>query len=419
MNKLKVKIRKMKSKFIIISLLCLSTLVRAQLKVTSDGNVGIKTTLPNAKLDLGSTGFVAGNPLFLMYNDNTTGILMGTKVGFYADNFGNNNLNLVFAENASIPGFFTICGKSTVGTTLNRYFTVSGLTGFVGIGSSNPTAKLDVQGYNVRFSNYSTLNFYTNNSDPRICSASSKIIFFKSDNSDYINIECKNLVEYSDSVMKTNITQLDGSLNKILKLNGYTYNWKNDIKDSKKQSGLLAQQVERVIPEVVTKIDSTGGKMLSYTHLVPYLIEAIKEQQNQIAGLNEKITALENTVQSCCNSSSKTKSYTESEPGNNSNTISSTSVQIADIKLYQNAPNPFKLSTNIKMDIPQSVGTAMVCIYDLNGRQLKCLPVTERGNASVLIYGNELTAGMYHYVLIADGNLIDTKKMILKQISTM
>jgi len=54
-----------------------------------------------------------------------------------------------------------------------------------------------------------------------------------------------------------------------------------------------------------------------------------------------------------------------------------------------------------------------VCIYDLNGRQLKCLTVSGRGNTSVQIFGNELTAGLYHYVLIADGALIDTKIMVL------
>ena len=83
------------------------------------------------------------------------------------------------------------------------------------------------------------------------------------------------------------------------------------------------------------------------------------------------------------------------------------------IKLYQNAPNPFKAKTTIKLEIPETVGSAMVCIYDLTGRQLKCLGVSGRGTTSVQIFGNELTAGLYHYALIADGNLIDTKTMIL------
>ena len=83
------------------------------------------------------------------------------------------------------------------------------------------------------------------------------------------------------------------------------------------------------------------------------------------------------------------------------------------IKLYQNAPNPFKAKTTIKLEIPETVGSAMVCIYDLTGRQLKCLPVGDRGTTQVEIYGNELTSGLYHYGLIADGVLIDTKTMVL------
>jgi hypothetical protein len=78
-----------------------------------------------------------------------------------------------------------------------------------------------------------------------------------------------------------------------------------------------------------------------------------------------------------------------------------------------NAPNLFKESTTIKLEIPETVGNAMVCIYDLNGRQLKCLTVSGRGNTSVQIFGNELTADLYHYALIADGSLVDTKTMVL------
>jgi hypothetical protein len=65
------------------------------------------------------------------------------------------------------------------------------------------------------------------------------------------------------------------------------------------------------------------------------------------------------------------------------------------------------------MELPQTVGSAMICIYDLTGRQLKCLPVGGRGTTTVEVYGSELTAGLYHYALIADGTLIDTKTMVL------
>ena len=142
--------------------------------------------------------------------------------------------------------------------------------------------------------------------------------------------------------------------------------------------------------------------------MIPILVQAIKEQSSLISNL-------EGEMQSCCNSksSSKTKSYIETE--SNINTSSVSSVATKTIKLYQNAPNPFKLSTVINMDIPITVKSAMVCIYDLNGRQLKCLTVNGTGSVSVQIYANELNAGLYHYALIADGALVDTKTMVLTE----
>jgi len=49
----------------------------------------------------------------------------------------------------------------------------------------------------------------------------------------------------------------------------------------------------------------------------------------------------------------------------------------------------------------------------MNGVQLKSYPATERGKGNVIIQGSELIAGMYLYTLIADGKVIDTKRMIL------
>ena len=83
--------------------------------------------------------------------------------------------------------------------------------------------------------------------------------------------------------------------------------------------------------------------------------------------------------------------------------------------LYQNAPNPFSQSTEIKYYLPTSVNTAFLCIYDLNGRQLKQIRLMQRGNGSQLISGSEFSAGIYLYALIADGKEIDVKRMILTE----
>ena len=406
----------MKKSLITIGMsLAIATMASAQLKVTSEGTVGITTTTPNAALDLGTAKYVTGNPTLLFYNDNSSGPFAGTKCGFYMDNFGANNVNLVFPEISAYPGLFTICGKNTSGTTLNKYFSITGMTGYVGIGTSTPNYKLDVFSWGVRFASTSQLFFYQNNPDPRICSSTNNLVFYKWDNSGYINLHCLTMYEHSDSTSKKNFVKIANSLSKIRKIEAYNYYWKTDKKNENKQTGLLAQQIEKIIPEVVITDDSTGNKMISYTHIIPYLIDAINEQSNTIDSLKKQVSDFVN----CCNSKNggKLKSFDEDESTeeNSASTNNLSDITVQGAKLYQNAPNPFKQSTTIKLEIPQTVGSAMVCIYDLTGKQLKCLTATGRGTTSVQIFANELTAGMYHYALIADGVLIDTKTMVLTE----
>lgn len=65
------------------------------------------------------------------------------------------------------------------------------------------------------------------------------------------------------------------------------------------------------------------------------------------------------------------------------------------------------------MDIPESYRQANVIVYTLEGKQLKTIPVSERGKTTVNISGNELSAGMYLYTLMVDGKVVDTKRLIL------
>ena len=51
--------------------------------------------------------------------------------------------------------------------------------------------------------------------------------------------------------------------------------------------------------------------------------------------------------------------------------------------------------------------------YDMSGVQLRSYPIIQMGESSIIINANDLTAGMYLYSLIADGQVIDTKRMIL------
>jgi len=95
----------------------------------------------------------------------------------------------------------------------------------------------------------------------------------------------------SDRNLKTNITQIKNSLSKILQLNGVEFDFIESANSGYlgvHQIGLIAQDVREIIPEVVGEnIDGNLG--VSYQHLVALLVEAVKEQQEQINELKRKI----------------------------------------------------------------------------------------------------------------------------------
>jgi hypothetical protein len=82
-------------------------------------------------------------------------------------------------------------------------------------------------------------------------------------------------------------------LYKVSQIRGVTY-LRNDLDlKGKRSAGLIAQEVEKVLPEVVTQIED-GTKTIAYGNVVSLLIEAIKEQQIQINLLTEKLNSLDN-----------------------------------------------------------------------------------------------------------------------------
>lgn len=86
------------------------------------------------------------------------------------------------------------------------------------------------------------------------------------------------LTQSSDVRLKKDIQPIVSALDAISRIQGVTYYWKDKEKDQKKQIGLIAQDVEKVIPEVVNT-DNKGFKSVAYQNLVAPIIEAIKELQ--------------------------------------------------------------------------------------------------------------------------------------------
>lgn len=131
-------------------------------------------------------------------------------------------------------------------------------SGFIGIGTSNPTVRLQVAG----------------------------------------DIIANSIAGSSDTRFKTNILPIENPLQKVLKLRGVTFDWKikefpNRLFSENRALGFIAQEVEQVIPEVVqTENNTEGFKSVQYDKVVALLVEAIKEQQKQIEQLQQKVKEL-------------------------------------------------------------------------------------------------------------------------------
>lgn len=99
------------------------------------------------------------------------------------------------------------------------------------------------------------------------------------------------LTQNSDIRLKKNIVPLQNSLHKIIQLNGYQYNWQDANRGSALQSGVLAQEVEKQMPELVVT-DAEGDKAVNYNGLIPYLIESVKELKKENEELKKEIKLL-------------------------------------------------------------------------------------------------------------------------------
>ncbi len=91
----------------------------------------------------------------------------------------------------------------------------------------------------------------------------------------------------SDIKLKTNIQPIDDPLAKVIQIEGVSFNWKYDNKPA---LGVVADQIENILPELVQGDDP---KTVNYNGLIGLLIEAVKEQQTQIDNLKERISKLE------------------------------------------------------------------------------------------------------------------------------
>jgi hypothetical protein len=120
--------------------------------------------------------------------------------------------------------------------------------------------------------------------------ASTRYTFFPSTANMTVN---GTITQNSDARVKENVVEIGDCISKVQAMKGVYYN-RTDFNTETKKVGVIAQDVEAVLPELIIESPEDGLKSVAYSELTAVLINAIKEQQEIIEDLKTRITKLEN-----------------------------------------------------------------------------------------------------------------------------
>ena len=367
------------------------------LKVDANGNVGVSTGTPLAKFHV-----VDGTANAIIKASSFTGGA-ATTIDFTGGNDGNFRMGAINTAANSFHGavfqafadtdpnfsgqFYFDAGNTAASGLFFRTAQIARMAisagGNVGIGTSAPTEALEVVG----------------------------------------NIKASGTVTSSDKRLKNNIRNFDKGLAEVLSLNpvSFAYNGKGGTNSGENHIGLIAQEIQKVVPEMVESFEhkiiqeatlEEGLKVLgeeSYLQIkdseIKYLlINAVQEQNALIGNQASEIEELRNIISELRKEISQIASI-----GLNEQNISLEDVAT----LGQNNPNPFNESTKIPYSIPATSKKASITFFDNTGKILKSVDINQFGKGTIDLSNTGLPAGSYNYSLVVDGKIIESKKMMV------
>lgn len=252
------------------------------------------------------------------------------------------------------------------------------------------------------------------------------------------NVYSTGTITSSDRKLKKDISDLTKGMDIISRLKPKTYQFRQDGNyklmnlPEGRQYGLIAQDVEEVLPTLVkqTEFDpnmitnlSTAKspnttvqqkaeekiefKGVNYTELIPIMVKGMQEQQETIEALTKKMDEQNKKIEAMTSLVEKLTS------GSTSNTTSSM-LNLTSASLGQNIPNPpVNGITTIDYFIPENAVRAEIRVVNSLGQQIHQQSTTGKGKGTVSVNTSGLNAGAYYYTLYVDGALIETKKLVI------
>ncbi len=207
----------------------------------------------------------------------------------------------------------------------------------------------------------------------------------------------------SDSRFKTDVKPIEKTDEIINKLNPVIYKFKTEeFKDRNFPAGntygFIAQELKEVLPYTVTE-ETDGYLSVNYIAIIPVLTQAIKEQQEKIKKLEEKVAVMEGI--------NKQQGTLEGSTEPQKVEINKTAM------LMQNNPNPLSDVTFIDYYLPATTVSAFIKVTDNNGRLIQAFPIEKTGYGQLELNCLNMATGTYYYSLIVDNNVIATKTMLI------